>query len=162
MWQAGVSLRVVSTRMKDDKRGMIDCFHGAKAAVFIGSRMLVYQRDRAVRWPGYWDFPGGGRAGSEDPFSCLAREVREEFGLNVSREHIHSKARVVSMIDPAQIAWFYVLFLPSGTEMQVRFGDEGQRWALMAPEDVANMPNLVPALQARRPLWLQDRGRMPI
>lgn len=124
--------------------------------------MVVYQRDRAVRWPGYWDFPGGGREGSECPFGCLAREVYEEFGLEISREHIQSETQVASMVHPAKTAWFYVLCLPDGAEKAIVFGNEGQRWALMAPRDVANMPNLVPALQARRALWLQESGRVPI
>lgn len=58
-------------------------FHGAKAAVFIGARPLIYQRDRGVVWPGYWDFPGGGREGDETPHACLRREVLEDFALDV-------------------------------------------------------------------------------
>ena len=133
-------------------------FHGAKAAVFIGECLLVYQRDRNVRWPGYWDFPGGGREGTETPIACLRREIREEFGLDVPETAITWGTTVPSMINAKQRAWFFVVQLPPEFETSVKFGVEGQRWALMTVQDVANLPNLVPALRPRLRLWLQASG----
>lgn len=138
---------------------MNDEFLGAKAAVFIGDYLLVYQRDRGVPWPGYWDFPGGGREGDESPQACLRREVFEEFGLSVEEADFTWGRAVCSMVEPSKTAWFFVLQLPAESAHLIRFGDEGQQWALMAPCDVANMPNLVPALRERLSLWLQDTGR---
>lgn len=131
-------------------------FHGAKAAVFIGDDFLIYQRDRGVPWPGYWDFPGGGREGNERPRACLRREVFEEFGIDVPDAAFIWGRAVPSMTGSDQVAWFFVVRLPRKSENAIRFGDEGQRWALMPRHDVANMPNLVPALHDRLSLWLRD------
>ncbi|MGJ8611566.1 MAG: NUDIX domain-containing protein, partial [Octadecabacter sp.] len=124
---------------------MSDDYHGAKAAVFLGAGLLVYQRDRGVPWPGYWDFPGGGREGDEAPLACLRREVMEEFGLAMPDAAITWKREVPSMVDARQPAWFFVIHL--SPTPRVRFGDEGQRWAIRTPCDVMNLPNLVPALR---------------
>lgn len=137
-------------------------FHGAKAALFIGADLLVYQRDKHVRWPGYWDFPGGGREGRESPFDCLRREVFEEFGLTVTPEQVVWKKHYPAMAAPIGVAWFFVLRMPSEAARDIRFGDEGQRWALMSPLDVAQLPNLVPALRDRLRLWLRETGGDPI
>jgi 8-oxo-dGTP diphosphatase len=133
-------------------------FHGAKAAVFIGTQLLIYQRDRGVVWPRYWDFPGGGREMGETPRACLRREVFEEFGLDVPDAAITWGRAIPSMIKPTETAWFFIVHLLHGIERSVRFGDEGQCWALMDVRDVMNLPNLVPALRARLRLWLQDAG----
>ncbi len=137
---------------------MGDDFHGAKAAIFIGARLLIYQRDRGVVWPGYWDFPGGGREGDEAPLECLCREVDEEFGLVLPDAAITYRRAVPSMVNSAVSAWFFVVHLTAEVESDIHFGDEGQRWALMSLSDVMNLPNLVPALRGRLKLWLQDRG----
>ena len=130
-------------------------FHGAKAAVFIGDNLLIYQRDRGVIWSGYWDFPGGGREGDETPTECIKREVLEEFGLIVPDSSIVWGRGVPAMFDRNAVAWFFVIQLPQGAQHAVRFGVEGQRWALSPLDDVMNMPNLIPALLDRLTLWLR-------
>lgn len=137
-------------------------FHGAKAAVFLGDHLLIYQRDRHVIWPSHWDFPGGGREGDETPFQCLQRELREEFALESSPSHIQWQRTFPSMVDPAATAEFFVLGLPAEAKAGIRFGDEGQRWALLLPSDVAQLPDLVPELLDRLKLWLRETGRDPI
>jgi 8-oxo-dGTP diphosphatase len=137
---------------------MANRFHGAKAAVFIGARLLIYQRDRGVRWPRYWDFPGGGREGDETPRECLRREVFEEFGVDVPDAAITWGRAVPSMVAPTEIAWFFAVQLPPTVEDEVLFGDEGQQWALIGIADVMNMPNLVAGMRARLRLWLKDTG----
>ncbi len=141
---------------------MTQDFHGAKAAIFIGPDVLLYQRDRAVRWPGYWDFAGGGREERETPFECLRREVHEEFGLNICQADITWAKAFPAMVNPAKLSWFFVVQCPLAARAQIRFGTEGQRWALRPLGDVANMPNLVPALRGRLTAWLHDTGQDPI
>lgn len=62
-------------------------FHGAKAAILIGDRLLVTLRDDFdwIDFPGHWDLPGGGREGDESPRETAARETREEVSLDLSR-----------------------------------------------------------------------------
>ena len=141
---------------------MASDFHGAKAAIFLGDDLLVYQRDSHVVWPDHWDFPGGGREGNETPFDCLSREVREEFGLTISYCDVLWERQFPSMIDPRQSSWFFVVRQPAEFAQSIRFGSEGQRWALMPLADVAQLPNLVPALRDRLMLWLRESGHAPI
>lgn len=133
-----------------------DKFIGAKAAIFIGDDLLVYQRDRAVLWPGYWDFAGGGREGAETPLQCLQRETFEEFGLLVSEGDITWGRAFPAMSDPTDIGWFFVVQLDRTNAATIQFGNEGQRWALLSLSDVLKMPNLVPALRDRLTHWLRE------
>ena len=44
-------------------------------------RILIAQRKRTGRHPLKWEFPGGKVEAGEDPRSALARELREELGV---------------------------------------------------------------------------------
>ena len=43
--------------------------------------MLVCQRRRGAAFELKWEFPGGKVEDGEDPEACLARELREELGI---------------------------------------------------------------------------------
>lgn len=136
-------------------------FDGSKAALFIGEQLLVYLRDDkpGLRFANCWDFPGGGREGDETPEETLAREVMEEFGLEVPGEVVRWKREFAAAHDPDKRAWFFVLRYPEGTESQVVFGDEGQRWRLMDWEEYAGLPNIVPSFAPRMAIWFAQEAR---
>ncbi len=54
------------------------------AIIRDGDRVLVCQRRRGDAFELKWEFPGGKVEDGEDPRACLARELREELGIEAS------------------------------------------------------------------------------
>jgi 8-oxo-dGTP diphosphatase len=48
-------------------------------------RILITQRAQAAHQGGLWEFPGGKREPGESLATALARELREELGLDIGR-----------------------------------------------------------------------------
>ncbi len=131
-----------------------ESFDGAKAALFVADRLLVIRRDDRpdIAFPGALDFPGGGRERDESPEATLAREMREEVGLEMGRADVLWRQRFVGATRPGPV-WFFVLHMNAEAEADVVFGDEGQGWSLMTPQAFLDAPDAIPALQARLRLW---------
>ena len=55
----------------------------AAALVFRRGRLLISRRPHGTHLPGLWEFPGGKRDGDETLEQCIARELREELGIEV-------------------------------------------------------------------------------
>ena len=53
------------------------------AVIERGGRILVSQRGPGAGQPGRWEFPGGKREQGEDDQAALARELREELGVEL-------------------------------------------------------------------------------
>lgn len=51
------------------------------AIIRDGDKVLVCQRRRGAAFELKWEFPGGKVEDGEDPEACLARELREELGI---------------------------------------------------------------------------------
>src|SRR6266568_9281193 len=56
----------------------------AAALVFRGGKLLITQRQADAHLGGLWEFPGGKREPDETFEACLARELREELGIEVA------------------------------------------------------------------------------
>ncbi|WP_276308179.1 (deoxy)nucleoside triphosphate pyrophosphohydrolase [Sphingomonas pokkalii] len=54
------------------------------AAMVRGDQVLVQQRPEGTQMAGLWEFPGGKIEPGESPESALARELREELGIEVN------------------------------------------------------------------------------
>jgi 8-oxo-dGTP diphosphatase len=70
--------------------------------VFRGSKLLITQRYADAHLGGLWEFPGGKREPDETFEGCLARELREELGIEVrvgeliqAVEHTYPEKRVL-------------------------------------------------------------------
>jgi len=55
----------------------------AAALLFRDYKLLITQRPAHAHLGGLWEFPGGKRENSETFRECLARELREELGIEV-------------------------------------------------------------------------------
>ena len=54
------------------------------AAIAVRSgRVLIARRGPTQKLSGLWEFPGGKLEAGETPELCLAREIAEEFGIDV-------------------------------------------------------------------------------
>jgi 8-oxo-dGTP diphosphatase len=53
----------------------------AAAVMFERGRVLLTQRKSGTHLAGAWEFPGGKVEAGEDPRDALARELREELGI---------------------------------------------------------------------------------
>jgi 8-oxo-dGTP diphosphatase len=117
-------------------------FHGAKAAILVGGRLLTLLRDDlpGIDWPGWWDLPGGGREGAETPDETILREIREEVGLDLPAAALGWRRSFPSGTRPGLTSWFFGI----------------QEWRLVAVGDFLDNARAIPFLRERVRLWLDD------
>ena len=125
-------------------------FHGVKVAVLVGDKLLMHLRDDK---PGLfnanmWDFPGGGREGSETPEACAIREIKEEFGIDITPEAFVWKNEYPAKKDPNQRAIFMVAKVSKDVIKNVHL-TEGQRWDLFDQENFFQGKDVIEALKVR-------------
>jgi 8-oxo-dGTP diphosphatase len=129
---------------------MSEDFTGCKLAYIFNDQLLVYKRDNFtnIPFPGLWDFPGGGREGSESPEECVLRELQEEFSIIFPVSRLIYKQEVPNHSNNGSSFFFVAEGYKSEID-SISFGDEGQHWALMPIEDYLSHPEAIPALVAR-------------
>ena len=123
-------------------------FGGAKLAAMCGNALLVYRRDDRpdIPFPGLLDLPGGGREGDESPAECVLRELAKEFDISLATDRLHY-ARANLLGDGSTLSWFFAVHLSEEEVAAVKFGDEGQDWALMPAADYIADEDAVPPLR---------------
>ncbi|MGQ0610888.1 MAG: NUDIX domain-containing protein [Paracoccaceae bacterium] len=126
-------------------------FVGAKAALICAGAILCHLRDDrpGLRYPAWWDLPGGGREGDESPHDCLLRELDEEFGLRLAPERLTWARAFPSMIDHRRTAWFFGGALDPAEVAAIRLGAEGQGWRMMPLAEFLHHERVIPAMRAR-------------
>ena len=130
-------------------------FSGAKIALFLGHKLLVILRDDRsdIPFPGHLDFPGGGKKSGETPIECALRETDEEVGLRLcATDLVWSRQYGQS--------WFYVALRPPEDVGLIRFGDEGQGWRLICPQDYLSNPLAIPNFADRLRDYLSETAQL--
>lgn len=129
----------------------ISDFTGCKIALFCGDKLLTILRDDKsnIPYPNTWELPGGGREGDESPFECVAREVYEELGINLTEDCLLWSKVYPSMIFEGKESVFLVGKLRQEQFDSIVFGDEGQGYRLMSIEEFLDSDKVVPQLQDR-------------
>ncbi|MBL3597406.1 NUDIX hydrolase [Rhodovulum sulfidophilum] len=132
-------------------------FGGAKLALLTGRGLVSILRDDVphIAWPGHWDFPGGAREGRESPAACVLRETREELGLALEPARLIWRQTYPN--HRGRAVWFFVARIGADEIARIRFGDEGQGWAVMPVGDYLAHPKGIGQLQARLAEYLAAR-----
>ncbi|MBC8023125.1 MAG: Nudix family hydrolase [Burkholderiales bacterium] len=124
---------------------------------------LLAQRPEGKAYPGYWEFPGGKIEAGEDPRGALARELREELGIEV-RESAPWITRVYAYTH-ATVRLHFLRVTRWDNEPRP-LEDQAIRWQRAEAPDVspmlpANAPVLA-ALALPAVMVLSDAARMGI
>ena len=102
-------------------------------------------------------FPGGAREVGETPVDCVQRETREELGVRVPEERLEWRGCWVS--SPSHI-WFFVCEWPDFDPGRIRFGDEGERFALAPINWYLTRAACIPSQKMRLAAYLRYRHRL--
>lgn len=125
-------------------------FTGVKGLVFVGDQILVYRRDTKTKnFPLKIDLPGGGKEESETPFETFQREIKEEFGLVISKGDVVYSRKYPSILDINKVAFFMAVKSDSLKKDDVIFGDEGLEFFYLTPEEYILVGDSIPQLQVR-------------
>jgi len=88
----------VSPRTNDERRTTNDGILDVPVAVIQrNGQLLITQRQPDTSFGGYWEFPGGKVEAGESLAVCLAREIKEELGIDVQ---VGSKLRMIEHAYP--------------------------------------------------------------
>ncbi|MGZ2259460.1 NUDIX domain-containing protein [Roseobacter sp. A03A-229] len=134
-------------------------FHGAKLALLTAGHVVTLLRDDQpdVDHAGFWDLPGGGREGAEDPLDCVLRETREELGVALRRRDVIWGRR----FERAGLGfWFFAARVEVALLGDIAFGDEGQGWAAMTQAQFLRHPKVIAHFKDRLRLCLDELSLM--
>lgn len=135
----------------------------AAAVIERPGEFLLAQRPAGKPYPGYWEFPGGKIEPGEEPRGALARELREELGIEV-RDATPWITRVYAYTHATVRLHFWRVTRWEGEPQPLE--DQAIRWQRVGFPDVspmlpANAPVLA-ALALPAVMVVSDAARMGI
>lgn len=113
----------------------------AAAVIIEDGRVLLTQRKTGTHLAGAWEFPGGKVEAGEDPRAALARELREELGIDATAGEIVDVT--FHRYDEAQKAVLLLFFEASrtaGSPAPRALDVAAFKWAGRADLDPAQFP----------------------
>jgi len=116
------------------------------AAIVRGGRVLAARRSAPAALAGGWEFPGGKVEPGESPAAALARECREELGVQIAVGELLGSADVA----PGIVLHVHVAELIAGEPQPLQDHDELRWLAADELDDVSWLPADRPVLAAVR------------
>jgi 8-oxo-dGTP diphosphatase len=104
------------------------------AAIIADGRLLSARRD-AGRYAGRWEFPGGKVEAGEDDRTALARELREELGVEAA---VGAQVGGAWPLADGMHMHVYAVALAPGARPRCLDGHDALRW--LAPAQFAEVP----------------------
>ena len=71
------------SRIRNSQLATRNLIEVSAGLIFRSGKLLITQRHADAHLGGLWEFPGGKREPGETSEQCLARELREELGVEV-------------------------------------------------------------------------------
>jgi 8-oxo-dGTP diphosphatase len=126
------------------------------AVILRGDRVLLTQRPRGTHLEDHWEFPGGKVEPDEDPRDALARELREELGVE-SEVGAIVECTFWRYPNKSVLLLFFLAEIADGSTIQ-HLGVSDHRWASveelaaleLPPADVPIVERVRALLAARR------------
>ncbi|QFT34152.1 nucleoside triphosphate pyrophosphohydrolase [Labrenzia sp. THAF82] len=100
-----------------------------------------------IKFPNFWDLPGGGIEACETPFEAVQREVAEELGLAIDSKNIVWAKTYTNTVGLS--SYFFAAPVSCRQIDKIEFGEEGQRWDLMPSAQFCTSETVVPHFRAR-------------
>lgn len=113
--------------------------HVVAGILWRGERYLANQRPPGSNHAGAWEFPGGKLEAGETPEMALARELREELGVRVTRAAFWRTLTHTYAV-PARTVHLY-FFHVTGFDGEPQ-GREGQQLRWVTPAEALELPFL--------------------
>ncbi|MGF3067344.1 NUDIX domain-containing protein [Facklamia sp. P12945] len=126
-------------------------FIGVKVALINKGKVLTILRDNLpnIPYPNMWDLAGGGRENEESPYETMRREVKEELAIDISESNIVWTKYHESITNAGEKSVFMVANICDSQIENIKFGEEGQKYEMLAFEDFIDNEDVIEQLKKR-------------
>lgn len=122
---------------------------GSKIILYRDDHLIAMKRDNLpyIKFPNFWDLPGGGIEGDETPRDALLREVKEELGITLCLNSIVWERTYTNA--QGHSSFFFAAPIKNEQIRRIKLGDEGQQWQTMHFRQFCTREDAVPHFRPR-------------